>query len=319
MLENDPTEISDMVMNPNDNELEQALAVVRQRAKNELTAAWIFDRLLKDVVGPHHRSLFWGDRLLTLDKAAAFTHESRFKNAVRDVSSSTGANQYASPDKIYWRLHTLIWAASCALKLPGDFVECGVFKGDMSWVITEAVDLDRAGKKLFAYDTFEGFDAEQSSEADFPEAPELYHRINDEYREPGIYEGVVRRFAAKPYVKIIKGIIPHTLRKDAPARIAFIHLDLNSANAERAALEILFERLSRGAIIVFDDYGWILHRKQKEVADRFMKERGYDILELPTGQGLAICGEGGARATRASISQSRAELELNSSAIPQTE
>src|SRR5579863_696332 len=182
--------------------LEQALATLRRLGRAELDAAPIFDQLLLDLVRPHHRAVFWGDRLLTLDKSAAFRNDPRFKDALRQVNSSTGANQYISPDKISWRLHTLIWAASSALKAPGDFVECGVFRGDMSWVLTEMVDLQSAGKMLYGYDTFEGFDPRYSSAADFPEAPQVFDAINNEYREPDIFEAVVTRFSTKPYVKI---------------------------------------------------------------------------------------------------------------------
>jgi hypothetical protein len=50
----------------------------------------------------------------------------------------------------------------------------------------------------------------------------------------------------------------------------------------------LFDRVVPGGVIVFDDYGWKLFEKQKEAEDIFMKARGYEILELPTGQGLVI-------------------------------
>jgi O-methyltransferase len=43
-----------------------------------------------------------------------------------------------------------------------------------------------------------------------------------------------------------------------------------------------------GGVIVFDDYGWWQYRTQKQAEDEFMRARGYDILELPTGQGLVV-------------------------------
>src|SRR5271169_2513681 len=97
--------------------LEQALRAIRAHGKGELAAARIFDQLLRDLVVPHHKTVSWGDRLLTLDKTAGFTHDPRFKRAVQDGRSSTGANQYSSPDGLAWRLNTLIWAARCALKI----------------------------------------------------------------------------------------------------------------------------------------------------------------------------------------------------------
>jgi O-methyltransferase len=268
--------------------LERALNVIFKYGNNERDAAPIYDKVLRGLVAPYHRSLFWGDRLMTLDKSAAFRSDPSFAEAMKAVASSTGENQYDAPDKISWRIHTLVWAGLSALKVSGQFVECGVFRGDMSWVLTEMVDLVAAGKTLYLYDTFSGFDQRYSSEADFPEAPQIFDVIDSEYKAPGIYEFVVNRFAKKPYVKVIRGVVPDVLLQDAPNQIAMMHIDLNSPGAERGALEVLFDRVSRGGIIVFDDYGWILHRKQKEVVDEFMNNRGYYVLELPTGQGLSV-------------------------------
>ncbi|MHB1446809.1 MAG: TylF/MycF/NovP-related O-methyltransferase, partial [Acidimicrobiales bacterium] len=74
----------------------------------------------------------------------------------------------------------------------------------------------------------------------------------------------------------------------APDQIAFLHLDMNSPAPEIGALEVLFPRISSGAAIVLDDYGWKMHRRQREAHDSFAAHHGYRILELPTGQGLAI-------------------------------
>ena len=74
----------------------------------------------------------------------------------------------------------------------------------------------------------------------------------------------------------------------APRHIAFLHVDMNNAEAERSALDVLFDRISPGGIIVFDDYGWSAYRAQKLAADEFMRARNLAVLELPTGQGLVV-------------------------------
>jgi O-methyltransferase len=266
--------------------LETALETLSQYAGDERAAARIFDRVL-DLTRRHHRGAFWGDRLLTLDKTAAFRDDPAFRRAIADASSSTGANQYASPDGITWRFNTLIWAARQALTVPGDFVECGVFEGDMSWVVTEMVDLAAAKRRFHLFDTFAGFSAKYSSPSDISNQPGFFEFTDSEYKRPEIYEHVLQRFATKPYVVIRKGVVPDSLA-DAPEVIAYLHLDMNSPGPERAALEILYERLSPGGVIVFDDYGWMPFRKQKESADEFINARGHTIVELPTGQGLAV-------------------------------
>jgi hypothetical protein len=254
----------------------------------ERQAAKIFDRVLGDVVQRYHQSLFWGDRLLTLDKSAAFYEDWDFRNALTQADSSTGMTQYASPHGISWRYNTLIWAARICLNLAGDFVECGVYRGDMTWMITQTVDLQTRGKTFYIYDTFSGFDTRYSSEADFPEVPGFFHFVADEYRVPGIEDHVRSRFRNQPYIVVTKGVVPDILHEVAPDRIAFLHLDMNSPRAETGALEILFERITPGGIIIFDDYGWKAFHRQKEAADQFMAAHGQLILELPTGQGMLV-------------------------------
>ena len=265
--------------------LRQALGL---RAQLNRMKALIFDVTLRTLVAPSHHSFFWGDRLLTLDKSAEFRDEPAFRNALQQADSSTGANQYASPDGIAWRYHTLIWAARTCLKLPGDFVECGVYRGDMTWMVTQCVDLPAAGKAFYLYDTFTGLDPRYPNEFVSPKAGHFVEFSAGEYGAEDIEGYVRRRFAPMRYVVVTKGVVPDILHQIAPERIAFMHIDMNSPKAEAGALEVLFDRVSPGGIIVFDDYGWKQFEKQKEAADRFMAARGQLIMELPTGQGLMI-------------------------------
>ena len=268
--------------------LESLLESLQASATTPQQAAKVFDRVVRQLVQPYHQSLSWGDRLLTLDKSADFRNDPVFRLALQQADSSTGANQYESPDGVVWRYNTLIWAARSCLALPGDYVECGVYRGDMTWMITQTVDIAAAGKMFYLYDTFAGFDSRYSSEADFPDAPHLYAFANTEYGAPDIESHVRQRFRGKDYIVVTKGPVPDVLHRLAPDRIAFLHLDMNSPRAETGALEVLFGRICIGGIIVLDDYGWKVFRKQKEAADRFMAARGQVILELPTGQGLMV-------------------------------
>jgi O-methyltransferase len=268
--------------------LDSLLDAITASATTAEQAAKVFDRVLREIVQRHHQTVFWGDRMLTLDKSAEFREDPVFRAALAQAGSSTGENQYESPDGIAWRYNVLIWAARTCLALPGDFVECGVYRGDMTWMVTQNVDIRNSGKIFYLYDTFSGFAPQYSSEADFPDAPHLYQFIDNVYRASDIEDQVRRRFRGLHYVVVTKGIVPDVLTEGVPARIAFLHLDMNSPRAEVGALEALYDRLSTGGIVVFDDYGWKTFRMQKAAADEFMASRGQIILELPTGQGLMI-------------------------------
>jgi O-methyltransferase len=76
------------------------------------------------------------------------------------------------------------------------------------------------------------------------------------FHEPGPNESVVKRFTRFPNVDVVRGIIPDSFAQAAPDTIAFLHIDLNSSKAEIATLDILFDWISPGGLVVFDDYGW---------------------------------------------------------------
>jgi O-methyltransferase len=236
----------------------------------------------------NHLTVSWGDRLLTIDKTAGFLDEPRFAKAYAEIRGAHQYDQYGGNHTIAWRLNTLCWAARKGLQLQGDFVECGVFKGDMAWVILNVLGYDAIPENYYLYDSFEGFSEKYSSAADYPLSAGFLDFANKHYRVTGIYESVVNRFKPFPKVKVIKGFLPEALDQACPERISFLHVDLNSPAAEVAVLERLFDRVSPGGAIVFDDYGWKLFEKQKIAEDEFMRARGYEILELPTGQGLVI-------------------------------
>jgi hypothetical protein len=55
-----------------------------------------------------------------------------------------------------WRVYTACWAASHAVNLPGDFVECGVNRGGMALTIMEYLNFNSLGKRFFLLDTYCG-------------------------------------------------------------------------------------------------------------------------------------------------------------------
>jgi hypothetical protein len=242
-----------------------------------------FDRFIYEELTKSHASIFWGDRLLTLDKNCGFLEKTEFKRAYNKIHGNLKYDQYNGSHSVAWRLHTLCWAAQEALRLPGDFMECGTFKGDFAWVVSQCVDFATAGKTFYLYDSFEGFAKEDKTVdqgyADF---------ANPIYQEVGIYESVLQRFKRNPEVKITKGYLPETLDPIYPAKISFLHMDLNSPGAEVDTLRKLWPRIVVGGFVIFDDYGWKVFAKQKEAEDQFASEHGLSILELPTGQGLLL-------------------------------
>ena len=107
MMDTEPSKIA-LPDNGQSDDLASLLASLRAGVTTPEQAAKVFDFVLRELVRPHHQSVFWGDRLLTLDKSAEFRDEQVFRAALQHADSSTGSNQYESADGIAWRYNTLI-------------------------------------------------------------------------------------------------------------------------------------------------------------------------------------------------------------------
>jgi hypothetical protein len=84
------------------------------------------------------------------------------------------------------------------------------------------------------------------------------------------------------------GTVPEVLTTFDTTEISFLHIDLNTAQAEVAGLKLLYESLKLGAIVLLDDYGFPNYVESRISHDQLADELGYEILSLPTGQGLII-------------------------------
>lgn len=213
------------------------------------------------------------DMLVTMGRNMGFLEDAPFMRAINEEARSD------QDRSLIWRLHVLCWCAANALKLDGDFVECGVYQGFSTAVVAKYLRFNEQGRQWYLYDTFAGIPADQLNQGD---------RSPEQFSAPGLFESVRQRFAGYPNVHVMRGRIPEVLSADAPTSIAFMHLDLNSAAAEVAALERLYDRMVPGGYLVLDDYGWYYYRQQKAEEDPFFHARGARVLELPTGQGLVI-------------------------------
>jgi hypothetical protein len=251
--------------------------------------AGFMDIVARDLLPRDHHSVFWGDRMLTLDKSMGFLSESRFAEAWEQVRGAHVYDQYDNRQSIAWRMHTLVWAAKSALALPaGDFVECGVFQGDMSHVVYHAAGLTGSGRRMHLFDSFAGIDPARVAPGEYGPASNYVAHANAHYQRAGLYESVLARFADCPEISVHRGFLPEALDGRAPQAIAWLHIDLNAAVPEVQTLEALFDRVVPSGLVILDDYGWVVLRGQKDAEDEFFARRGYAVLELPTGQGLVV-------------------------------
>jgi len=227
-----------------------------------------FFELMKEAATLVAPGVYFGDNLFTWCR-----NNSLFDDAV--FRSAWESNIKNDADRaIAWRRYVLACAAYHCVQLPGDFVECGVYSGSGVKTVVDYLGAKAFPKPFWCYDTYD------------------YHPVEGHAfagQKPGFFEEVQRRFDGYDQVKLIKGLIPGVFDSQSPEAIAYLHIDLNNAEAEIATLDHLFDRIVPGGIIILDDYEWAgPYRPQKIAEDAWLEERQYRVMPLPTGQGLLI-------------------------------
>jgi hypothetical protein len=228
------------------------------------------------------------NNLVTWHQSIDFMNDERFLSAYRRGMDS--GHQIMRPPgsnldiHIEWRVAIACWAASHASRIPGDFVECGVNTGIVSLAICEYIKFNSTLKSFWLFDTFNGIPLEQASELELglgrdKENIDLYFEC---------YEKTKSNFASFDNVNFVKGRVPDTLSSVSISEVAYLHLDMNIAHPERAAIEFFWPKMPVGAVVLLDDYGWAPYRPQKDTLDEFARNNGVEIMMLPTGQGLLI-------------------------------
>jgi Methyltransferase domain len=229
---------------------------------------WIPGRL---TLLPRDEAPFYAEDGLWTHHGHTFTEDERFSKAYRRAVEGGGFDY-----GIRWRVHTVLWAAEHGAALDGAFVECGTGRGFMASAICDYLGWTQ--RPFYLYDTF------------LPVVPDKYGNQTANGTASPVYaegpESVAENFAEWPGVKLIVGKIPGTLLDTEP--IAFLHVDLNHAAAEEAAVRHFWPKLIPGAPMIFDDYGFQGYEAQRAAADRLGRELGFRVLTLPTGQGLVL-------------------------------
>ena len=216
----------------------------------------------------------------------AFRDDPGFKAAyARGGQASAGIDPHME-----WRVHVAL-AAGAAARVAGDFVECGVNAGFVSSAIMQRLDWAKMGKRFYLIDTFSGPVLAQYSREEIDCGR---GRLAEEALAKGAYltdlERVRANYAEWPNVEIIQGAVPEVLAGLDIRRVAFLHIDMNCAYPERAALEYFWERMAPGGMVLFDDYAYFGNEALAKEIDAAAAGLGAEVLGLPTGQGLMVKG-----------------------------
>ncbi len=172
------------------------------------------------------------------------------------------------------------------LEVPGDIAELGVFRGLglMTWAnLLEAYAIGDRTKTVYGFDNWTGFGA-LSPEDGQPDAEA--HKVEGDFSPAKYFDELTaaidifdqdRFIPWKPRVKLISGDIeetaPRFCQENPGVRFSLIHFDCDLYRPTKAALEAFWPRLSRGGIMLFDEYAIKDWPGETKAVDEFFADK----------------------------------------------
>jgi O-methyltransferase len=142
----------------------------------------------------------------------------------------------------------------------GDLVECGVWRGGSSMAVAlTLLRLGAADRRLWLYDTFGRMPAPGEHDRDYAGCDVAGHEssmLGDAGLSLPDVQAAMRSTAyPERQIRYVPGRVEDNIPATAPDRVALLRLDTDWYESTRHELEHLYPRLSRGGVLIIDDYG----------------------------------------------------------------
>ena len=178
-----------------------------------------------------------------------------------------------------------MWALLNSLKkvlsenINGEIVECGIWKGGNIILIKKFLEKYNLKKEIYCYDTFEGMYETTEKDRELSTNLDAKEFINDNYKyicksplqeTEDIIKNNVNNINN---IFFIKGKVEDTLQvnENIPEKISICRLDTDYYSSTKIELEKLYPRISKGGVLIIDDYGhW---SGSKKAVDEYFKDK----------------------------------------------
>jgi hypothetical protein len=158
--------------------------------------------------------------------------------------------------------------------LPGDFAECGVWRGgSVMMMALAAAHFGDTSRAIHLYDTFAGMTEPSAADVQAQTGEAAADVLAAQPRDAAnpfwalapreTVEANLRRTGyPMDRFRLVEGDVLATLPAAAPPRLALLRLDTDWYASTRHELECLYPHLASGGVLIIDDYGyWAGSRK----------------------------------------------------------
>ena len=174
--------------------------------------------------------------------------------------------------------------------IPGDIVECGVFKGTGLYTFLKLKGLynPNSSKKVVGFDFFDTNQLISSiSNKTDKEAMDVLFKERNFTHETSFKEYLSTKLIQDGFLntdfELVNGDLSITSKEysenNPGFKISLMYMDVDLEEPTYNALNNLWDNVTKGGIIVFDEYGYNKWSESKGV-DRFIEEKNIEIKSL---------------------------------------
>ncbi|MGE0565661.1 MAG: TylF/MycF/NovP-related O-methyltransferase [Pseudolabrys sp.] len=176
--------------------------------------------------------------------------------------------------------------------IPGDFVECGVYKGaSIVTIIRTLQALGVTDRKIWLYDTFEGMPEPEEIDVHYAQTPTEDGGIKswELHKKPDtggsdwcfcpideVKRTVYRTGYPQDNLNFVKGLVENTIPGTIPSDIALLRLDTDFYSSTKHEFTHLYPILRKGGVLIIDDYG--AYQGSRIATDEYFKENKLHVL-----------------------------------------
>jgi hypothetical protein len=158
--------------------------------------------------------------------------------------------------------------------VPGDFAECGVYKGANATLLCSVAQ--QSGREVHLFDSYEGLSSPGSEDG-------IHWTKGDLSASEELVLQNLKQFSC---FKTFKGWIPDAFPSVSDKRYAFLHVDVDLEQPTYDTIAFFYPRMNKGGIIILDDHGYDTCPGARKAALEYMADKPEPVLDLSTGQGM---------------------------------
>lgn len=178
--------------------------------------------------------------------------------------------------------------------LPGNIVECGVYRGTSLLSFAKFLEIFNPGdriRRVYGFDNFAGFESFHEKDGSNDQSA---GKVDQGWNAGNFYDELkehIEIFGSDSFVPHSKRIVlvegdlktsaAKFMAENPGMRISLLHLDVDIYEPTLAALEAFYPAVVKGGVVVFDEYGFVNWPGESAAFETYFGDKAPKLQKFP--------------------------------------